>query len=156
MVTLTELLADLDAEYDDLRSVVEDLAEDAPEWDLITPAEGWAVRDQISHLAFFDEAGRMAMVDPEAFARLVDEVVAGVGDPMDVHLVQGRAMGGDELLEWWGTAHRGMVEVFTVADPKSRVPWFGPPMGALSFISARLMETWAHGQDVCDALGADR
>ncbi|MGA2836810.1 MAG: TIGR03084 family metal-binding protein [Acidimicrobiales bacterium] len=156
MVTLTELLADLDAEYDDLRAVVEDLADDAPEWDLITPAEGWAVRDQISHLAFFDEAGRLAMVDPEAFAQLVDEVVVAAGDPMDVHLVPGRAMGGDELLEWWGTAHRAMVEAFSVADPKTRVPWFGPPMGALSFISARLMETWAHGQDVCDALGAER
>src|SRR5471030_2930782 len=41
-------------------------------------------------------------------------------------------------------------------DPHDRVPWFGPPMGALSFVSARLMETWAHGQDVADALGAIR
>ena len=49
-----------------------------------------------------------------------------------------------------------MVEAFAEADPSSRVPWYGPSMGALSFISARLMETWAHGQDVCDALGADR
>lgn len=156
MVTLTELLSDLDAEYDDLRSVVEDLPDDAPEWDLVTPVEGWAVRDQISHLAFFDEAGRLAMVDPEAFGRLADEVMASVGDPMDVHLVPGRAMGGDELLQWWETAHRGMIEAFSAADPKARVPWFGPPMGVLSFISARLMETWAHGQDVCDALDTDR
>jgi uncharacterized protein (TIGR03084 family) len=29
-------------------------------------------------------------------------------------------------------------------------------MGALSFVSARLMETWAHGQDVADALGLVR
>jgi uncharacterized protein (TIGR03084 family) len=29
-------------------------------------------------------------------------------------------------------------------------------MGATSFLTARLMETWAHGQDVVDALGADR
>ena len=29
-------------------------------------------------------------------------------------------------------------------------------MGTLSFISARLMETWAHGQDVCNALGVER
>lgn len=65
-------------------------------------------------------------------------------------------MGGDELLEWWDRAHRAMVEAFSIADPSTRVPWYGPPMGTLSFISARLMETWAHGQDVCDALGVER
>jgi uncharacterized protein (TIGR03084 family) len=156
MTTLADLLVDLDAEYDDLRAVVGGLADTAPEWDLPTPAEGWAVRDQISHLAYFDDAGRLAMVDPEAFARSVDEVLAGTGDPMEVHLARGRDMGGAELLDWWGSAHRAMVEAFSVADPSARVPWFGPPMGVLSFISARLMETWAHGQDVFDALGAER
>ena len=126
------------------------------EWDLPTPADGWAVRDQISHLAYFDDGGRMAMVDPDAFARSVEEVLAATGDPMDVHLVRGRAVGGDELLSWWDGAHRAMVDAFAVADPAARVPWYGPPMGTLSFISARLMETWAHGQDICDALGVDR
>jgi len=156
MTTLAGLLIDLDAEYDDLRAVVDGLGDRAPEWDLPTPADGWAVRDQISHLAFFDDAGRLAMEDPDAIARMADEVLAATGDPMDVHLIPGRAMGGDELLAWWGSAHRAMVEVFAEADPSVRVPWFGPPMGALSFVSARLMETWAHGQDVCDALGATR
>ncbi len=156
MTTLADLLVDLDAEYDDLRSVVDGFADRAPEWDLPTPAEGWAVRDQISHLAYFDDAGRLAMVDPESFAATVDELLAAGGDPMDVHLVRGRAMGGRALLDWWGSAHRSMVAAFAVAEPSVRVPWFGPPMGALSFVSARLMETWAHGQDVCDALGVQR
>ena len=156
MTTLPDLLVDLDAEYDALRSVVGGLADDDPRWDLDTPAEGWAVRDQISHLAYFDDAGRLAMVDPDAFARSVDEVLATAGDPMEVHLVRGRAMGGDDLLAWWDGAHRAMVAAFVGADPTVRVPWFGPPMGVLSFISARLMETWAHGQDVCDALGVER
>ena len=51
------------------------------------------MRDQISHLAFFDEAGRMAMVDPDRFAVLAEEVMALVGDPMEVHLVRGRVHG---------------------------------------------------------------
>jgi uncharacterized protein (TIGR03084 family) len=156
MTTLPDLLQDLDAEYDDLRAFVAELDNSAPEWDLPTPAQGWAVRDQISHLAFFDDAGRMAMVDPVDFAAMVDRLVAISGDPMEVHLKKGRSMGGDELLEWWGSAHRAMVEAFAASDPTARVPWFGPAMGALSFVSARLMETWAHGQDVCDALGVDR
>src|ERR1700734_1096745 len=108
MTTPADLLVDLDAEYDDLRSVVGDLTDDAVEWDLATPAEGWAVRDQISHLAYFDDAGRLAGVDPEGFALSVDAVWAAPGDPMDVHLPRGRAMGGTQLLEWWGTAHRQM------------------------------------------------
>ena len=145
MTTLADLLVDLDAEYDDLRGVVDGLGDTAPEWDLPTPAAGWAVRDQISHLAYFDDAGRLAMVDPDTFARTVEEAMAMAsrGDPMEVHLARGRSMGGDELLAWWGGAHRAMVEAFAVADPSVRVPWFGPPMGVLSFISARLMETWA-------------
>ncbi|GGO75102.1 hypothetical protein GCM10012289_49340 [Nonomuraea cavernae] len=36
------------------------------------------------------------------------------------------------------------------------MPWYGPDMSAVSFVTARLMETWAHGQDVADALGVTR
>ncbi|MGO8873741.1 MAG: TIGR03084 family metal-binding protein [Acidimicrobiales bacterium] len=159
MTTLTELLADLDAEYADLRSLVAPFRPDAPEWDLATPAEGWAIRDQISHLAYFDDAGRLAMVEPDVFAEAAEaaqRVMAEGGDPMAEHLVRGRLLDGDQLLAWWDRAHTGMMAAFAVADPKARVPWFGPPMGALSFISARLMETWAHGQDIADALGQPR
>jgi uncharacterized protein (TIGR03084 family) len=156
MTTLPELLADLEDEFADLRQLVAPLGAHAPEWDRSTPAEGWAVRDQISHLAFFDDAGRMAMVEPEVFAKVAEQAMAQTGDPMEEHLVKGRAMDGQELLAWWDEAHRGMVDAFADADPAARVPWYGPPMGVLSFISARLMETWAHGQDVADALSRSR
>ena len=65
-------------------------------------------------------------------------------------------MPGRAVLAWWQGARRAMVVAARGLDPHARVPWFGPPMGALSFVSARLMETWAHGQDVADALGASR
>ena len=39
------------------------------------------------------------------------------------------------------------------ADAKVRVPWYGPDMSLGSMITSRIMETWAHGQDVRDALG---
>jgi uncharacterized protein (TIGR03084 family) len=41
-------------------------------------------------------------------------------------------------------------------DPSTRLPWYGPPMSAASSVTARLMETWAHGQDIADALGVTR
>jgi uncharacterized protein (TIGR03084 family) len=156
VTTLPELLADLEDEFADLRRMVAPLAARAPEWDRATPAEGWAVRDQISHLAFFDDAGRMAMVAPDEFAQGAALAMEQMGDPMEAHLVMGRSMDGVELLAWWDTAHRGMAAAFAGADPSARIPWYGPPMGVLSFVSARLMETWAHGQDVADALGVER
>ncbi len=156
MTTLDELLVDLEAEYEDARGVVDALPDEAGEWDLPTPAEGWAVRDQVSHLAYFDDLGRMAMVEPERFAAKAEGIIESGGDPMAEHLAAGRSGGGDRLLEWWSEAHRGMTEAFAGADPSARVPWFGPPMGVMSFISARLMETWAHGQDLADAFGRVR
>jgi uncharacterized protein (TIGR03084 family) len=49
-----------------------------------------------------------------------------------------------------------VIEVFGGLEPGLRVPWFGPPMSAASALTARIMETWAHGQDVADALGVVR
>jgi uncharacterized protein (TIGR03084 family) len=40
--------------------------------------------------------------------------------------------------------------------PGAKLPWYGPPMSAASMATARLMETWAHGQDIADALGVRR
>jgi len=57
------------------------------------------------------------------------------------------------LLERWHNFSREMAERFLVADPKQRVQWFGPDMSVRSSITARLMETWAHGQAVYDLLG---
>ena len=54
------------------------------------------------------------------------------------------------------TAAASCSAVARALDPAARVPWYGPPMGARSFVTARLMETWAHGQDVVDALGVER
>lgn len=156
MTALPELLADLDDEFADARRVVSRLDPDDPSWDRATPAPGWSVRDQVSHLAFFDDAGRQALVDPLTFSAEAEQAMAQSGDPMQVHLGQGRQMDGAELLGWWDRAHAGMMRELSVADPASRVPWYGPPMGVMSFVSARLMETWAHGQDIADALGSPR
>jgi uncharacterized protein (TIGR03084 family) len=156
MTTLPELLDDLADEFADARRLVAQLGSVDPAWDLATPATGWAVRDQISHLAFFDDAGRQAMVEPEVFSERAALAMAQSGDPMQEHLARGRAIDGGELLDWWDRAHTGMVQAFSVADPSTRVPWYGPPMGVMSFVSARLMETWAHGHDIADALGERR
>ena len=64
-VDLPGLLADLAAET----QVTEDLLVPlgAAAWDRATPAPGWAVRDQVSHLAYFDDAATLAAADPDRF-----------------------------------------------------------------------------------------
>ncbi len=152
--TLPGLLEDLQAEHADLEAMVGGL--DEAGWDHPTPAPGWAVRDQVSHLAFFDDAATEAIVDPGSFTVRAEAALAAQGDPMEEHLRRGRAMAGRDVLAWWRDARHRMLGAAGTLDGRDRVPWFGPPMGALSFVSARLMETWAHGQDVADALGVSR
>ncbi len=156
MPSLSELLDDLEDEFADVRSLVAALGADDSGWDLATPADGWVVRDQVSHLAFFDDAGRTAMVDPELFAEDAERAMNRTGDPMQEHLSRGRAMDGEDLVAWWDSAHHGMVAALADAEPSARVPWYGPAMGVRSFVSARLMETWAHGHDIADTLGLPR
>jgi len=43
-----------------------------------------------------------------------------------------------------------------VLEPDTRIGWVGPLMGARTFASARLMEVWAHGQDIYDLLRRQR
>jgi uncharacterized protein (TIGR03084 family) len=65
-------------------------------------------------------------------------------------------MSGGALLAAWRAERIALADVARATDPSDRVPWYGPAMAARSFITARLMETWAHGQDIADALGVTR
>ena len=154
MPNLDEIRADLENEHAALDRLVSEI--DEAEWDARTPAEGWAVRDQISHLAFFDEQAELAVADSEAFARTLDEIAADVGAYMDRSINKGRAMPGREVLSWWRGARTSMLASFEGLDPDRRIAWYGPPMKPASFMSARIMETWAHGQDVADAFDVTR
>ena len=125
-------------------------------WELPTPARGWAIRDQISHLAYFDEAAALAATDAQRFR---DEAAAalalGPQFPDEVarryHGMQPR-----QLLAWFRRARAGFLAALDGLDPAARLPWYGPDMSAVTLVTARVMETWAHGQDVADALGLSR
>jgi uncharacterized protein (TIGR03084 family) len=152
-MSMNPICDDLQAETDDLMVILRGLSAD--QWDSPTPADGWSVRDQISHLAFFDETGTLAATDADAFAASAAELMAN-RDPGAAGLSRGRAMSGAELLYWFTTVRTQMIATFRVLDPKARLPWYGPAMAAPSFATARLMETWAHGQDIADTFGITR
>ncbi|MBI4935313.1 MAG: TIGR03084 family protein [Actinobacteria bacterium] len=143
---------DLLAEHADLDAIVASLSEH--DWSTATPAAGWSIRDQVSHLWFFDQRALMAITDADEFQRDMQWLFANGGT--DASVAPGRSMNGEQLLASWRADRARLIEVARTLDPSSRVPWYGPAMAARSFITARLMETWAHGQDVADALGVHR
>jgi uncharacterized protein (TIGR03084 family) len=61
-----------------------------------------------------------------------------------------------DLLSWWRESRDTLATTLLELPAGTKLPWYGPPMSAASMATARLMETWAHGQDVADALGARR
>jgi uncharacterized protein (TIGR03084 family) len=151
---LEALARDALAEHDDLRAILVDVPPD--DWERPTPAEGWTVRDQISHLAFFDGAARLSMADPDAFRAGRAEAMADIETFVHRVLDYGRGIPGSELLDRFADERRGLVEAALAAPEDVRIPWYGPDMAVASSVTARIMETWAHGQDVADALGATR
>ncbi|MFI0355903.1 TIGR03084 family metal-binding protein [Actinomadura sp. 9N407] len=148
----TALLADLTAEGDALDALVAPLSD----WTVPTPAEGWTIAHQIAHLAWTDRQSVVAATDPEAFDRILTEAADKADRFVDEGAAEGAREAPADLLERWRTSRREMVEALAKVPPGTRLPWFGPPMSVASMATARLMETWAHGQDVADALGVER
>lgn len=151
----SERLARLVGDFHDEHQVLDDMVAgiDDDSWSALTPAEGWSVADQVNHLAFFDDRARRAVLDPEGFPALAERDFREGAARRDEHLDRGRALSSSELLDWSRASHAALMDALQDVDPSARVPWYGPPMSGLSFVTARLMETWAHGRDAADALG---
>jgi uncharacterized protein (TIGR03084 family) len=152
MTTVDEIAADLRAEQAALDAIVAELSDD--QWRLATPSPGWTVADQIGHLTYFDAAAATAVTDPDAFTASIGDLVAAPdgGDVLTLH----RHLAPAELLTTWRANRQRLTEVAATLTDGTRVAWYGPSMGAKSFLTARLMECWAHGQDVCDAVDRQR
>jgi len=145
------IIKDLVAETEGLTGLVDGDSEET--WSAATPAAGWSVRDQFTHLAFFDEAAVRAATDPVGFAEHRAEAVRDVDGVTGSVARRYQDLPGREVLDWFRSARAELVRVFAAVDLKARIPWYGPDMSPASAVTARLMETWAHGQDVFDALG---
>jgi uncharacterized protein (TIGR03084 family) len=145
------LLADLRHESDRIAEHLDGLAHE--QWGLATPAQGWSIQDQVSHLAFFDGAARLALTQPQEFRALAERLMADGMDFPDRIAAQHRDLTPDALLTWFVAARHDLLASFSGEDPRRRLPWFGPDMSVASSATARLMETWAHGHDIYDALG---
>jgi len=124
------------------------------DFEKVTRFKDWTVSDVLRHLHFWNWMAELQLADE---ARLEAELTAVGTEGMRPRERRhaGSAAGQGLLNDWWVQAQR-TAEAFANADPKARLKWAGPSMSARSSITARLMETWAHGQEVYDRLGAVR
>jgi uncharacterized protein (TIGR03084 family) len=154
MSGISQLLADLGAETAELDGMVAGLAE--PDWKLPTPAPGWSIAHQIAHLNWTDELAVLAATDPAAFTAAVEQAATAPGRYVDDGAAAGAKLPAADLLHRWRAGRAKLAECLATLPPGTRLAWLGPPMSASSMATARLMETWAHGLDVADALGLSR
>lgn len=154
---MEKICSDLVQEYEALDDVAAALGQE--DWDRCTPFFGWTLFDQILHIAFFDHEALLALEAPDRFRKRAQKILGFIrsGEPWPQWT---RAMSGLErpagLLPFWRNARTRLTERLAQVLPETRLPWYGPDMGVRSLASSRLMETWAHGQDIYDTLKRKR
>lgn len=144
---MREILSDLVAEEQSLDQFLQRINE--RQWELPTSAAGWSIKDAVSHLAHSE--------------RFSAAVLAGNPPPLNVDhdnidewtsigVVEGRKMRYQQVIEWWRNSRADVVDALSRMDGGDRVPWFYGDISARAFATVRLMETWAHGLDIKDAM----
>ncbi|MCX4730368.1 TIGR03084 family metal-binding protein [Streptomyces sp. NBC_01363] len=155
MPDVAAVIDDLRDESDELDALVRELTAD--QWAAATPAPGWSVAHQIAHLTWTDEVALLAATDAEAFAGEVARAMEVPDSFVDRGAEEVAAASAPEaLLARWRGGRERLEAVLRDAPAGTRIPWYGPPMSVASMATARIMETWAHGQDIADALGVTR
>jgi uncharacterized protein (TIGR03084 family) len=154
VVSLADLLTDLNDESLDLERLVVDLS--GADWRRDTPAAGWSIAHHIAHLLWTDRISTLAATDPDHFRSVIlaaaAEDPAGMVDRGAEECLAPPA----ELLSRWREGRATLAAALVQAPPAARLPWFGTAMTPATMATARLMETWAHGEDVAEALSVAR
>jgi uncharacterized protein (TIGR03084 family) len=156
MATLTQAV-EFREECDALYDVLEDLPD--ADWERPTQFKSWTFNDVIGHLHIFDYAARLTLDGPAVLKAFFAQIAAGQATGDSLAGCTRRWLGGAQgvsLLAKWQALYRELAHVYADLDPTRRLAWGGPDMSVRSCISARQMETWAHGQAIFDALGATR
>ena len=141
-------------ECDALYALLADV--DAARWSQPTQFKRWTLDDVLGHLHMFDYAARLTLEGPHAFAAFWESLsnsFAAGRSMAEYTRVWLRGCSGRELLQRWHEFSQQVAEEYAGLDPAQRVKWAGPDMSVRSCISARQMETWAHGQAAFDLLG---
>ncbi len=121
------------------------------EWNLQTPAPGWTISHQVAHLAATFQMAGLAASDPAAFRAML----AGLDKGFDANVVHAlkRYLDGppDILFQRWQDERTFASKA--LADATDEVPWLVNPLPPPVLAMAGMMEAFAHGQDIADAVG---
>lgn len=150
---MKNICSDLENQYLELENLVAGL--DEAQWRLETPFFNWTIFDEVGHIAFFDHEALLAIEETEQFKQRVNGVAEVIltGGSMPAYTNQLLGLDSPEnLMSLWRDTRTRLLQRLGEMAPRDRVPWYGPDMSARSFTTARLMETWAHSQDVFDTL----
>jgi uncharacterized protein (TIGR03084 family) len=153
-VVIDEILADLEAENDDLDGLVSGISAD--QWRLPTPAPGWTIAHQISHLTSTAAVATLAATDPAAFAARRAELGKDFNAATDAGAAEFADGPPEQLLARWRETRSGLQDALAAVPAGQRLPWIVTPVSPATMASIRLMELFGHGQDIADALGIER
>lgn len=121
-----------------------------------TQFKAWTIVDVLRHLHFWNRMAHFQLSDPEQLVAHLKAMQASGSTMRAYEGVQLGHLGERALLEEWSEFAEDAADLFAEADPKARLKWAGPDMSARSSITARQMETWAHGQEIFDFAGVAR
>lgn len=145
---MREILSDLVAEQQFLDQSLQRIP--IKHWDRPTPSPGWTVRDTISHLADFAELAADTLAGGNRIAEW--RKASDLDELRQRAITRGRGMRPQDVIEWWRGGRAHVVEPLSHMSVDDRVEWIQGSMSAQTFATFRLMETWAHGLDIYEAL----
>ena len=126
---------------------------DEARFDEPTQFKDWTINAVLQHLHMWNINAGLQISDEAALMKNLEGVFKHPDGMRGFENDYFKGLSGKALLESWHEDMNKTADLFASADPKARLKWAGPEMSARSSITARLMETWAHGQEVYDHLG---
>ncbi|WP_326821741.1 TIGR03084 family metal-binding protein [Streptosporangium sp. NBC_01639] len=154
MSELQNVIQDLSAESAELDRLLADLP--APRWKEPTAAPGWTVAHQVGHLSFIFRIAGLAASDPDAFRVMAEPIEGGFNEAVNAALAEYIALPPAELLARWREERAAGLRALAAVPDGQVVPWLVRPLPPEILGSAGIMETFAHGQDILDALDIPR
>lgn len=149
---MRDILSDLVAEQQQLDQFLQRIQ--VRDWSTPTTADGWDIRDTVSHLAHIEEYSYNALAEDGGMLADLDGYET-FDDFTESGVEKGREKRPQDVIEWWRLSRAKVVDALSRAEARDRVPWFYASMSARSFATLRMADTWAHGLDIHDAVGEE-
>jgi uncharacterized protein (TIGR03083 family) len=125
------------------------------QWDTMTDCPGWTVRDQLSHLIGI-ESMLLGRPSPDPAPSGLPHVHNDMGEMNEAWVHARRNVPGDEVLAEFEEVTKARLAAFeemTDEDLEKDTP---SPIGVVpyaTFMNVRIMDCWAHEQDIRRAIG---